>query len=151
MYVATVGSKHLLLLGKVFAVRGDHAFRVEHDDVLYLSAQCYIQLCAADGSGTSAIYHDLYFCNVFASNLKRVLQSCCRDDGGAMLVVVHHRNVERFLQSLFNIETFGGLDVFKVDATEGRSNLLYCLAEFLRIFLGNFNVEDINATVNLKQ
>ena len=68
-----------------------------------------------------------------------------------MLVVVHHWDVERALQSFLDIETLRGLDVFKVDAPEGWGNFLHRLAEFLRVFLVHLNVEHINASVYLEQ
>ena len=67
-----------------------------------------------------------------------------------MLVVVHHRNVERFLQSLLNIEAFRSLDVFQIDAAECWGDFLYGLAELLGIFFGHLDIEDIDAAVNLK-
>ena len=68
-----------------------------------------------------------------------------------MLVVVHHGDVEGLLQTLFDVEALGCLDVLKVDAAEGGRNLLYCLAELLRIFLGYLDVEHIDAAVYLKE
>ena len=68
-----------------------------------------------------------------------------------MLVVVHHGDVEGLLQTLFDVEALWSLNVLKVDAAEGRRNLLYCLAELLRIFLGNLDVEHIDAAVYLKE
>ena len=68
-----------------------------------------------------------------------------------MLVVVHHGDVERAFQPLFNIETFGRLDVFKVYSSECRGYAFYGFAEFLRILFGYFNVEHVYATVNLEE
>ena len=68
-----------------------------------------------------------------------------------MLVIVHHRDVEGLLQALFDVEALRRLDIFKVDTTESRCNLLNGFAEFLRIFLVDFDVEYIHATINLEQ
>ena len=68
-----------------------------------------------------------------------------------MLVVVYHRYVETFLQTLLNIEAFGRLYVFKVDASERRGNPFHGFAELLRVFLCHFDVKHIDATVNLEE
>ena len=68
-----------------------------------------------------------------------------------MLVVVHHGDVERALQALFDVETFRSLYVFKVDAAERGGYLLYSLAELFGVFFVNLNVEHVDAAINLKQ
>ena len=68
-----------------------------------------------------------------------------------MLVVVHDRNIEGALQTLLYVETLRGFDVLKVDAAECRGNLLHSLAELLRVFLCHLYVEDVNASVYLKE
>ena len=68
-----------------------------------------------------------------------------------MLVVVHNRDVESLLQALFDIETLWSLDILKVDTAKGRSNLLYSFAEFLRIFLCNFDIENVDTAIYLKE
>ena len=68
-----------------------------------------------------------------------------------MLVVVHHRDVESLLQTLFYIETLWRLDVLKVNAAECGSNLLNCLAELHGVFLINLNIEDVDAAVYLEK
>ena len=68
-----------------------------------------------------------------------------------MLVVVHNRNIESFLKALFNVETFWCLDVFEIYTAKCRCYFFYCLAEFLWVFLGNLNIENINATINLEK
>ena len=68
-----------------------------------------------------------------------------------MLVVVHHRDVESLLQTLFYIETLWRLDVLKVNAAECGSNLLNCLAELHGVFLINLYIEDVDAAVYLEK
>ena len=68
-----------------------------------------------------------------------------------MLVVVHHGDVEGLLQTLFDVEALRSFNVLKVDAAEGRCNLLYSLAELLRIFLCNLDVEHIDTAIYLKE
>ena len=151
MYVAAVGSEELLLWCEVLTVRGDDALRVEHHDVLYLCSQSHIELGAANGSCSSTIDHNLDVGDVLASHLKSVLQTGSRNDGCAVLVVVHDGDVEVLLQALLDVETLGSLDVLKVDAAERGRNLLHSLAELLGVFLGHLDVEHVDAAVDLEQ
>src|SRR4029450_13201890 len=50
---------------------------------------------------------------------QRVLQGGQRHDGGAVLVVVEHGDVEQLLQPLLELEALRGGDVLAVDAAEG--------------------------------
>ena len=68
-----------------------------------------------------------------------------------MLVIMHHRDVEGLLQTLFDVEALRRLDILQVDTTESRCNLLNGLAEFLWIFLIDFDIENIHSTINLEQ
>ena len=89
--------------------------------------------------------------DVLADDLQCILQSGSRDDGRAVLVVVHDGNVERALQTILNVEAFGSLDVLKVDAAESGGYALDGFAELFGVFLVDLDVEHVNATVYLKQ
>ena len=151
MDIATVCSKELFLFSQIFAVAGDDALGVEHNDVLYLCTERYVEFCTADSSCTSTIYDNLHIGNVLASYLKSVLQACCRDDSSAMLVIVHYRDIESSFQALLDVETLRRLDVLQVDSTECRSYFLYGFAELFWVFLIDFYIEDIHTAVNLEK
>ena len=151
MDVTTVCGKEFLLLSEVGTVRSDYALRIEHKDILTASSESHIELCTHDSGCASSTYHNLHVLNLLLSYFEGIDKSGRRDDGSAMLVIVHHWDVERFLQTFLDIETLWSLDIFKVDTTEGRSNLLYSFAEFLWVFLINLNIEYIDATVNLEE
>ena len=68
-----------------------------------------------------------------------------------MLVIVHHRDVELFLQSAFDFKTLGSLDVFQVDTTESRGDGLHGFDEFFWILFVHFDVENIDSTVYFEQ
>ena len=118
MNVTTVGSEQLLLLCQILAVAGDYALGVEHHDVLYLCSQGHVKLGTADGSSTGTIDNNLHVGNVLAGYFEGVLQTCSRDDGCAVLVIVHHWDVECLLQTLFDVEALRRLDVLQVDTAE---------------------------------
>ena len=64
---------------------------------------------------------------------------------------MHDWNVKGALQALLDIKAFGCLDVLQVDAAKGGGNLLHCFTELLRVFLSNFDVEHVDATIDLEQ
>ena len=64
-----------------------------------------------------------------------------RDYSGAVLVVVHHRNIAFLFQTALYLEALRRLYIFKIDTAEGRSKSLYV----------DFNVETVETGKNLKQ
>jgi len=68
-----------------------------------------------------------------------------------MLVIMHYGNVQFLLQTAFDFETFGSLDVLQVDASEGGGDGLYGFDEFVGILLVHFDVEHVDATVYFEQ
>ena len=151
MDVAAVGSEHLLLFGQVLTVACDNALRVEHDDVLDLCTESYIEFCTADSSSTSTVYNNLDVFDILSSYFQGILQTGSRDDCRTVLVIVHDRDVKVLLQALLDIEALRCLDVLQVDTTKCRSNTLYGFAEFLRVFLCQFDIEDVDAAINLEK
>ena len=151
MHVATVGGEEFLLFVEVVAVAGDHALRVEHQDILLLGTDGHIEFGAGNGGSTGTVHHDLHLGDVLADHLQCVLQSGSRDDGRTVLVVMHHGDVECALQAVFDVEALRSLDVLKVDTTESGGNLLHGLAELLGILFGHLNIEYIDATVDLEE
>ena len=151
MDVRSRGGEELLLLVQVLALGRDDTLRVEHHDILLLGADGHIELRTADGCSTSTIHHDLYILDVLADHLHRIFQSCCRDDGCTVLVVVHYGDVECLLQALLDVKALRRLDVFEVDASEGGSNALYGLTEFLGILLCHLDVEHVDTAIDLEK
>ena len=151
MDVGTAGSEEALLLVQVLTVLTDDALRVEHHDVLLAGTDGHIELGARDGSGTGTVHHDFHLGNVLAVHLQGILQTGSRDDGCAVLVVVHDGDVERALQAVFDVEALRSLDVLEVDTAEGRSNPLHGFAELLRVFLVDLDVEHVDTAVNLEE
>ena len=67
-----------------------------------------------------------------AGEFERIDQAGGGDDGGAMLVVMEHRNVEQFAQPLLDDETFRRLDVFEIDAAPALAEQLDAIDELVR-------------------
>ncbi len=135
MYIATVGGKVTFLLGQILAVAGD--------DSPYCPASGY-------SHGVHRALHtvwymrwrkprhrlrDFHFLYLLACHFQGVQQSCAGDDGGAVLVVVHHGDVQFLFQAAFYFETFGCFDVFQVDTSECWGNSLDSFDELVGVFL----------------
>ena len=145
MDVGTVGGEVTLLFVEVGTCLADNAFAIQ------AGTQRNVQLRAGYGRCTGTVHNDFYIFNLLACYLQSVHKSGTGDDGCTMLVVVHHGDVEFFLQAAFYFETFGSFDVFQVDATESRGDGFDCLDKFLRVFLVHFDVEHVDTGVNLEK
>ena len=93
--VEVTGGSELSFGGiQVGAIRPDHTLTVAHHDVLSAGTQHHIEFSAGDGSRSGSIDHDLHLVDTLAGYLQGIDQTGTRDDRCAMLVVVHHGDVE---------------------------------------------------------
>ena len=53
------------------------------------------QLCDGDSGGSGAVYHHAAVLFLFPGHLQRIDDAGKDDDGGAVLVVMEHRNVQQ--------------------------------------------------------
>ena len=129
----------------------NHAFGVAHIDVLARHAQAHHHVQA--GNGGCARATDGYFdaANGFAHQLQPVEQGRARDDGGAVLIVVEHRNLHALAQFFLDVETFRRLDVFEVDAAQRRLQRSDDVHQLVGIALVQFNIEHIDIGKFLEQ
>jgi hypothetical protein len=67
-----------------------------------------------------------------------------------MLVIVHQGNIQFSLESLLDFEAFRRLDVFQVDAAKRGGYRFYCLDKTFGIFFIDFDVEDVDACIDLE-
>ena len=151
MNVTTVSSKVTLGGIQLFTVAGDDTLRVEHDDVFVGSTQSFVQLGTRDGCCTGTVYHNLHVFNLLACHFEGIQETGCRDDGGAVLVVVHHGDVEFFLKATFNLKALWSLDILEVDTSEGWGNGFDGLDELFRVFLIDLDVEHVDAGIYLEK
>ena len=81
----------------------------------------------------------------FAGEFEPVQNRGGNDDRRAMLIVVKDRDRHAFLELALDLETFRRLDVFEIDAAEGRLQRGDDFDETVDIGLRHFNVEDVDA------
>ena len=108
--------RRLPLVHAVGAALIDHALGVAEDQVFVLEADGFEQLQAGDAGGAGAVADELGVLDLAAGQVERIEQAGGRDDRGAVLVVMEHRDVEQFAQPLLDDEALRRLDVLEVDA-----------------------------------
>ena len=110
-----------------------------------------IKIEAGDAGGACAVADQFGFLDVAAREVDRVDHAGGRDDRRSMLIVMKNRNIHQFAQALFDDETFRRLDVFEIDAAEGRSEVAHGVDEFFRVFGPDFEIDGIDIRETLEQ
>ena len=129
----------------------DHAFAVAHIYVFGAGSQAYHHVQTCDGRCASARHGNFHVANGFVDQFKPVKQCSAGDDGGAVLVVVEHRNAHALAQLFLNVEALGRFDVFQVDAAQRGLQCGDHVHQFVGVALGQLDVEHVNARKLLEQ
>ena len=151
MNVGTGGGKFLFLGGKSRTVHTDDTLGVEHHDVFLAGTEGTVEPSTTDGGCTGTVDNNADILNLLARHLNGVDESGTRDDGRAMLVVVHDGDVELLLQTTLDFKTFRRLDVLEVNAAERRGNRLDGSYEAFRVLLVDLDVEGIHTGIDFKE
>ena len=123
----------------------DQALGVDREDVGGLGAHAHHHIQAGDGGGAGAGDGDLHFLDLLADQLQPVDQRRSRDDGGAVLVVMEHRDVHALAQLAFDVEALGRLDVLEVDAAQRGLQRGDDLDQLVGVEFGQLDVEHVDA------
>ena len=86
-----------------------------------------------------------------AGEVERVDQAGGGDDGGAVLVVVEHRDVHQLAQALLDDEALRRLDVLQVDAAEAGAEQLDAVDDLVDVLGGDFEVDGVDVGEALEQ
>ena len=129
----------------------DHAGQVGDQDVLDREAEVDDQVQAGQGRGAGAGNHQLDVLDVLADVFQAVQDGRADDDGGTVLVVVEDRDLHLFAQLALDVEALRRLDVFQVDAAEGRFQRGDDVDQLVRVLLVDLDVEDVDAGELLEQ
>ena len=106
---------------------------------------------AGDGGGSRTVDHHAQLRDLLAGDLGAVDQGCRGDDGRAVLVVVHERDVELLAQAGLDLEALRGLDILEVDAAEGGGDGLHRADEFIGVRGIDLDVEGVDAGVGFEE
>ena len=129
----------------------DHALGVAEDQVLGLEADRLEQLEAGDAGGAGAVANELGVLDFAAGQVERVEQAGRRDDRGAVLVVVEHRDVEQLAQPLLDDEALRRLDVLEVDAAPAFAEQLHAIDDLVGVLGRDFEVDGVDVGEALEQ
>ena len=91
------GVRRFPLIHAGFATLVDHALTVAHDDMVWPYPHRLDQGGAGDGGGTCAVDDDFDFSQRPPGKVDRIDEASGSDDRGAMLVVVHDRDLHPLL------------------------------------------------------
>ena len=141
----------LLARPQSFATGMDVALAVEDRDVLEAHPKLHVEVEAGHGRGPGSADDELDVFRLLASQLECVDQCRPTDDRRAVLVVVHHRDVQLFLQTALDFERFRSLDVLQVDAPEGGRDGLHGLDERVHVGRVHLDVETIQVGEHLEE
>ena len=129
--------RRLPLVHALGAALIDHALGVAQHDMLRPHAHRLQQLDARDAGRTGAVHHQLRVAQFAAGEMAGIDQSRRGNDGGAVLVVMEHRDVHQLAQPLLDHEAFRRLDVLQVDAAEAgeEAHRVHHVIDILRVDL----------------
>ncbi len=116
-----------------------------------LEANRFEQLQAGDAGGAGAVADDLGVLDFASGQIERIEQACGRDDRGAVLVVVEHRNVHQLAQPLLDDEALRRLDVLEVNAAPAGAEQLHAIDDLFGVFRRHFEVYRIDVGEALEQ
>ena len=139
------------LVHTVGAALIDHALGVAEDHVLRPHPHRLQQFNAGDGGGAGAVDHQFGIAQVAPGEVASIDETGGSHDGGAVLVVMEHRNVHQFAQPLLDDEALRRLDVFQVDAAEARAEIAHGVDEFLHVLGADFEVDAVHVGEALEQ
>ena len=83
--------------------------------------------------------------------MQRIDQPRRRDNRGAVLVVMKHRNIEQLAQPLLDDEALRRLDVFQVDAAPALAEEFDAVDELVRIFRVHAEIDRVDIREALEQ
>ena len=129
----------------------EHALNIGHPDMLKRQAHLEQQGKTGQGRCTGAGGHQLNARDVLTDHLEAIENRSADNDGGAVLVVMEDRNLHALAQLLLDVEALRRLNVFEVNAAEGRLQRGDGVDQLVWIILRELEVEHIDAGELLEQ
>ncbi len=121
-----------------------HTLDVRDPDVVGFQSQADQQIEAGERRRARARADELHSRQFLAHHPQPVQHCGADDDGGAVLIVVKHRDLHALAQLALDVEAFRGLDVLEVDSAERGLQRRDDLDQLLRIALAHLDVEAID-------
>ena len=121
-----------------------HALGIAGDDVLAPHAEGQQKVDAGDPRGAGAVDDEGRLAQFPLGQVAGVDEGRGGHDRRSMLVVMEDGNIHQLAQAGLDDEALGRLDVFEVDAAEGRAEEADAVDEFLHIFGRDFEVDAVD-------
>ena len=146
-----LGEAFLVGIHPLLAAFVDNTLGVDQGNILPLHAHADIMLGASNARSSRTVDYHLDLVKAFAGQLHSIGQRRAGDDGGAVLVIVEDGNFHRLLQGFLNVEAFRRLNVFQVDAAEGRLQQLAGFDDLVGILGVELDVKYVDVGEPLEQ
>ena len=145
------GIARLVVVHFLLAPVPDHALDVRYPDVPHRQAKRNQKVKTGQRRGTGPGTDQLYLAYLLADDTQSIEQRCADDDGGAVLIVVKHRDAHALAQFSLNIKAFRRLDILEIDSAECRFQGRDDIDQLVGIALVDLDVEAIDAREFLEQ
>ena len=129
----------------------DDPLAVAENEVFAQDAQLEEEPRRGDGGGSGAVDDHAQRRRLLAGDAGGVHQGYRCDDGRAVLVVVHDRNVEFTAQPGLDFETLRRLDVLEVDTPESRGDVAYRADKIVGVGGVDLDVEGVEPREGLEE
>ena len=129
----------------------DEAREIGEPDVLFRQPEVHQQVHAGERRRARAAHHQFDLGQLLADDGQAVERGRGHDDGGAVLVVMEHRDLHARAQLALDLETLRRLDVLEIDAAERGFERGDDLDQLVRIALVDLDVEHVDVGELLEQ
>ena len=129
----------------------DHALGIAQDDVVRRKADRLEQFEARNSGSARAVANELRGLDVASGEVKRIDQPGRGNDGGAVLIVMKHGNVEQLAQALLDYKALGRANVLQVDPAPAFAQEPYAIDDLVGVLGGHFEVDGIDVGETLEQ
>ena len=141
----------LPLIHAILAALVDHALGVAEQHVVGGEPHGLDEVEAGDASSASPVAHEPGFPDVAPCQPHGVQHAGRRDDGGAVLVVVEHRDVHQLPEPLLDDEALRRLDVLEVDAAKGRAEVAHRVDKGVGVLGVDLEIDGIDVGESFEQ
>ena len=122
---------------------------VAHDDILYAPE---LKELHDGGSGSSwSVYDHAYAFFLFACDFETVYETGKSDNSRSMLIIMHDRDIELCLESIFDLKTSWGREIFEINPSKCESDVFDGLYNLFGILCREYDRKRIDSSKFLKE
>ena len=129
----------------------DDAGAIDQRHILMRYTHAFDKFDTGNRRRAGTVRDNLDILHLAPGDVKRVDQAGGGDDGGAVLIIMKHRNFQTFTKLLFDDKAFRRLDVFKIDPAKTWRQHGHRLCELVGVPGVHLKVDTINVGEFLEQ